>query len=417
MHIRSSYNCGRYLLRIVFFAALLTGFGTSASAQNKKQLEREKGLIEKEIKRLNDELSSTKRKSKNSTAQINLLTKKIKERSRLINNINGQMRILDNQIVAKQDSIKLMKGHVDSLKAEYAKVVRQLYGLRQNINPATLLFDNENYNRTYLRMKYYRAYSDYRQHQAKHIRMKEEELEDVALDLQRQKNEKNTLLAQEQRTKDALSKEQQQQRNTLASAQQLEKSLKSQISRKEKEKQKLQAQIQKLINEEVARAARHSNNSTGRTGTPASGANPSSPSAANEALSADFIQNKGKLPWPVYYKKVSREYGRYTHASGGQNMNHGIDVVCAPGASVSCVFNGTVTRIFTTPNGAQGIIVRHGEYMSVYTNLNTVSVREGDKVSTKQNLGTLMVSDEGISDFSFQLWRSKDSLNPRHWLR
>ena len=135
------------------------------------------------------------------------------------------------------------------------------------------------------------------------------------------------------------------------------------------------------------------------------------------ALSNDFASNKGKLPWPVYYTKVVREYGRYTHASGGQNMNNGIDLQCKSGASVQAVFNGTVSRVFTCPNGTRGIIVRHGDYMSVYANMGSVTVKEGSKVSTKQNLGTVYTNEEGTSEFSFQLWKGTASQNPRTWLR
>ena len=135
------------------------------------------------------------------------------------------------------------------------------------------------------------------------------------------------------------------------------------------------------------------------------------------ALSNDFAGNKGKLPWPVYYTKVVREYGRYTHSSGGQNMNNGIDLQCKSGTSVQCVFDGTVSRVFTCPNGTKGIIVRHGEYMSVYTNMGTVTVNEGAKVSTKQNLGTVYTNSDGSADFSFQLWKGTSSQNPRTWLR
>ena len=137
----------------------------------------------------------------------------------------------------------------------------------------------------------------------------------------------------------------------------------------------------------------------------------------NDGASADFVQNKGRLSWPVYYKSVAREYGLYTHSSGGQNRNFGIDLNCTPGATVSCVFNGTVARIFTTPNGAKGVIVRHGSYMTVYAGLGTVSVSQGSKVSTKQTLGTVYSGGEGTSEFSFQVWCGKDALNPRHWLR
>ena len=98
-------------------------------------------------------------------------------------------------------------------------------------------------------------------------------------------------------------------------------------------------------------------------------------------------------------------------------MNNGIEFICNQGSAVFCIFNGTVTRVFTCPNGTKGIIVRHGEYMTVYANLGTVAVKQGAKVTTKQTLGTVAVNGDGVAEFSFQLWKGTQSQNPRHWLR
>ena len=401
------------LLRALPIVLALLLLSPSAQGQSKKQLERDKARIEKEIARLNGELSKVRKDSKNSTKQINLIKKRIQERTNLINNINGQMNILNRQIVRTEDSLRVVRGEIDSMKAEYAKVVRSLYGLRQNMNAVGMVFDNEQYNYSYLKMKYFAEYSRYRKHQATVIKRREQLFSEMSLDLQRQRNEKSSLLAQERKQRDALSREQQQQQKKLNKSQQDEKSLQQQISKKESQKRQLQQQIQQLINAEVAK----SGSSTKAGGSSKTGSTSGGGAVYNDGASADFVQNKGRLSWPVYYKSVAREYGLYTHSSGGQNRNFGIDLNCAPGATVSCVFNGTVARIFTTPNGAKGVIVRHGSYMTVYAGLGTVSVSQGSKVSTKQTLGTVYSGGEGTSEFSFQVWCGKDALNPRHWLR
>ena len=387
--------------------------------QNKKQLERDKAKIEKEIARLNTELTKARKNSKNSTKQITLIKSRIQERTRLIDNINGQMNILDRQIGRTEDSLRMVRGQIDSMKAEYARVVRTLYGLRQNVSSTGLLFDNEQYNYSYLKMKYFSEYSRYRKHQATAIKRREQLFSDMSLDLQRQRKEKTSLLAQERRQRDALSREQQQQQKKLNQSQQDEKSLQQQISKKEKQKQQLQQQIQQLINSEVAKGATSGTKATSGTSGNGKGSSTSSSGGKvySDAASSDFAQNKGRLPWPVYYKSVSREYGIYTHSSGGQNRNYGIDLNCAPGATVSAVATGTVASVFTTPSGTKGVIVRHGAYMTVYAGLGTVSVGKGSKVTTKQTIGTVAKGDEGTSEFSFQVWCGKDALNPRHWLR
>ena len=192
------------------------------------------------------------------------------------------------------------------------------------------------------------------------------------------------------------------------------------------------------MNEEIAKARREeaarkeaarkaaaskttttTNTSTTTTTKPSTTTTTASKPNVNESPeSAEFSAVRGRLPWPVSYKSVIREYGKYTHASGGVNMNNGIDLNCAAGTAVICIANGKVTRVFTTPAGAKGVIVRHGDYMTVYANMQSVSVKEGSKVSARQNLGTVWNGDgSGTAEFSFQIWNDRSSLNPRSWLR
>ena len=385
----------------------------SAYGQSKQQLEKDKARVEQEIKKLNSDLAKAKKNSKAGQKQLQLLEQKIKQRTKLINNIGGQLNVLNMQMEQTQDSIQMMRTQIDSLKDEYARVVRVLYGDRGNLDRLVLLLDTKSYNYAYLRTRYFRDYSRYRRRQAAFIRQKEDELNEAGVQLARQQQETTSLLAQEKRQHDALAKEQRERQQNLKQSRQQEKDLQQQINRKEQQRKQLQQQIQKIINEEIAKAAKQKSAAGAGAGKP----NNASASSAEVALSADFASNKGRLPWPVFYTKVLREYGKYTHASGGQNMNNGIDLQCKSGTSVQAVFGGTVSRVFTTPAGTQGIIVRHGEYMTVYANLGTVTVREGAKVSTKQNLGTVYTNSDGTAEFSFQLWKGTTSQNPRSWLR
>lgn len=389
---------------------LLLASVTPAAAQSKQQLEKDKAKVEQELKKLSGDLSKAKKNSRNNQQQLQLLDKKISQRTKLINTINGELNLIGIQMERTQDSINLMRTQVDSLKQEYAKVVRVLYGERGNLDQMVLLMDTKSYNTSYLRTKYFRDYSRYRRRQAGVIKQKEEELHDAGVQLAAQQRQTTTLLAQEKKQKDELAREQKERQQNLKKSKQQEKDLQAQINKKEKQKRQLQQQIQKIINEEIAKARK-----AGSSGS--SNISGSSTSNVDVALSNDFASNKGRLPWPVTYTKVLREYGRYTHSSGGQNMNNGIDLQCKSGTAVQAVFQGTVTRLFTCPNGTKGLIIRHGNYMSVYTNLATVTVKEGAKVSTRQNLGTVYTNSDGVAEFSFQLWNGTSSQNPRTWLR
>ena len=402
---------GKWKVVVLIYVGIAFLFPFSISypayGQSKKQLEKDKAKVEQELKQLNKDLAKAKKNSKSGQQQLNILEKKISQRTRLINTINGELNLLGIQMAQTKDSIVLMRTQVDSLKAEYAHVVRVLYGERGNLDRLVLLLDTRSYNYAYLRTKYFRDYSRYRRRQAAYIKQKEEQLNEAGIQLARQQQETTSLLAQQQRQKDQLAQERRSQQQTLKQSKQQEKNLQAQINKKEKQKRQLQQQIQKIINEEIAKANKANKSSGGS----------SSSAGVDVALSNDFASNKGRLPWPCFYTKVLREYGRYTHSSGGQNMNNGIDLQCKNGTAVQSVFSGTVTRVFTTPNGTKGIIVRHGDYMTVYANMGSVAVSEGAKVSTKQNLGTVYTNPDGTAEFSFQLWKGTSSQNPRSWLR
>ena len=409
--VQDKCSCRCNCLALLALLALLV-LPSALQAQSKQQLEKDKAQVEQELKQLNKDLAKAKKNSRSGQQQLNLLEKKISQRTRLINNINGQLNMLNVQMAQTQDSIALMRTQIDSMKVEYAHVVRVLYGERGNLDKVVLLLDTKSYNYAYLRTKYFRDYSRYRRRQAAFIRQKEEELNEAGLQLARQQQETTTLLAQEKKQKDELAKERTERQKSLKQSKQQEKTLQAQIDKKEKQKRQLQQQIQKIINEEIAKANKEKKGAAG------AGADKSTTvSTAEVALSNDFASNKGRLPWPCFYQKVVREYGRYTHSSGGQNMNNGIDLQCKSGTAVQCIFNGTVSRVFTCPNGTKGIIVRHGDYMTVYANMGTVTVKEGAKVSTKQNLGTVYTNEDGSAEFSFQLWKGTSSQNPRTWLR
>ena len=404
---------GKWKVVVLICVSIAFHFPYFCHAQSKQQLEKDKARVEQEIKNLNSQLSKTKKNSRNNQKQLQLLEQKIDQRTKLINNINGQLNLLDIEMVRTQDSIAMVRSQIDSLKSEYAKVVRTLYGERGNIDKLVLLLDTRSYNYAYLRTRYFRDYSRYRRRQAMYIRQKEEELNGVTLALAQQQREQSTLLAQQKRQKDQLAQEQKQKQKSLKDSKQQEKNLQAQISKKEKQKNQLQQQIQRIINEEIAKANKAANSSSAKGTT----AKPTPASSAEVALSNDFAGNRGRLPWPVTYTKIARKYGRYTHSSGGQNMNNGIDLICRAGTSVQAVFAGTVSRVFTCPNGTKGVIIRHGEYMSVYANMGSVAVREGAKVTTKQNLGTVYSNEDGVAEFSFQLWKKTNSLDPQQWLR
>ena len=426
----------RYILPLMMLAAIAMATPAMGQNRSKKQLEKEKTQLEAEIKKLNADLAKAKKNTKLTSSQLAALNKKINERNRLIDNINGQLSHIDGQISLMNDSITHVQSRRQSLQENYAAAVRALYREYNNVDKWVLLFDTPSYNKALLRTKYFKKYNAYRLDQSAKIRDCEQQLRSANDELQRQRSEQSSLLTQEKRQRDQLTKEQRQKEASVKQSKANEKQLTSQLSKKEAQKRKLQQQIQRLIDEEVrkaaaAKAAAAKSSSKGGSAKPSAGKSgstsaPSKPSeptvtdktlAEEAALSNDFASNKGRLAWPVAYTSISRNYGIYTHESGGQNMNNGIDLVTVQGTNVYAVFKGKVTRTFTCPNGTYGVIIRHGDYMTVYSNLASRSVKEGQSVSTRATIGTVADDGAGHGEFSFQLWKGRESQNPRSWLR
>lgn len=429
----------KYLLPILMLLALCVVMPVEAQTKSKKQLEKEKTQLEQEIKRLNADLAKAKKNTKLTSSQLASLNKKIKERNKLIDNINGQLSHLDNQISQMNDSIGRMQDRRKMLQGEYAATVRSLYREYNNVDKWVLLFDSPSYNKALLRSKYFKKYNEQRLRQSRAIRDTERQLQEVGDELQRQRTQQSSLLTQEKRQRDQLTKEQRQKEASVQQSKANEKQLSQQLSKKEEQKRKLQKQIQRLIDEEVRKAAEQraaakkasssSKKGTGKnTGSKSNTdtkvaetdapATPTDKTMAEEnALSNDFASNKGKLAWPVVYTSISRNYGLYTHESGGQNMNNGIDLVTIQGTNVYAVFKGKVSRVFTCPNGTIGIIIRHGDYMTVYCNLASCSVKANQNVATRATIGKVAADANGNGEFSFQLWKGRESQNPRAWLR
>lgn len=425
---------------LIAVVAICVAAPAEAQNKSKKQLEKEKTQLEKEIKRLNADLAKAKKNTKLTSSQLAALNKKINERNKLIDNINGQLSQLDNQISKMNDSIDRMQNRRKTLQDEYAATVRSLYREYNNVDKWVLLFDSPSYNKALLRSKYFRKYNEMRLRQSHAIRDTERQLQEAGDELQRQRSQQSNLLSQEKRQRDQLTKEQRQKEASVQQSKANEKQLSQQLSKKEEQKRKLQKQIQRLIDEEVRKAAEQraaakkassskkgsssstaSNKGNSSKNTAAEESVPTTPTdktmAEENALSNDFASNKGKLAWPVVYTSISRNYGLYTHESGGQNMNNGIDLVTLQGTNVYAVFKGKVSRVFTCPNGTIGIIIRHGDYMTVYCNLASCSVKAGQNVSTRATIGKVAADANGNGEFSFQLWKGRESQNPRAWLR
>ncbi len=381
----------------------------------KKDLERKRNKLLREIEQTNKQLQQTA-KNKNATqAQLDALRKKIKLREQLIGNINGEINTLGKEISSTGNQIQSLQQQLEQLKKNYAEMIRFAQANRNQYQSMAFIFASHDFNQAYKRVKYLQQYSENRKEQAAAISKTGDELSQKKSELEQQKKEKTGLKVAEEKHKKDLVKEKTDQDKMMANLSAAEKKLTSQLQDKIKAKEKLDRAIESIIRKEIA-AAKKKAEAAGKKNVTAENVFTLTPEA--QQLSNSFAGNKGSLPWPVEQGRITDYFGSHPHPQL-KNItikNDGIDIQTNKGAGVRSLFNGEVSGTVNLPGGS-AIIIRHGEYLSVYSNVEDVFVKKGDKVTTKQKIGTAKTNpDDNKGKINLQIWKGFNKLNPQPWL-
>ncbi|MCE3259085.1 MAG: rane-bound metallopeptidase [Bacteroidetes bacterium] len=448
----------RNLSRAFYVLLCFFVFSSVAVAQNgsksKKDLENKKKRINDEINEINSMLNETKANKRSSLGALVNINMKLEKRQELINTINAEIQALNKEIKINENKSLILKTNLEKLKADYARMILFAQRNQDSYSKLMFVFASSSFNQAYSRLKYFQQYSDFRKKQAADIIKTQSELLANLNELKEQRHEKNVLLGTEQEEKQNLDKEKGEQEMVLTELQQKEKELKAELEKKKEETIQLQLAIKKLIAEEIKRkmeeakakaeadaiAAKKAKEAkekkdpkvknpkvkTTPTTTTSSvakvkEASPTMPELSEEAvaLSADFAENRGRLPWPVGKGVICETYGEHEHPAikGFMMFNNGVEICAGKGTQVRAVFDGEVTGIAVSPTGGKLVIIRHGEYLSVYSNLSDVLVKTGQKVTSKQFIGTVLHNeDEGKTSMNLQIWKGQKTMDPSGWL-
>ncbi|MFN4233446.1 MAG: murein hydrolase activator EnvC family protein [Bacteroidia bacterium] len=398
----------KYIVLLVTFFFLHQAF-----AQTKKELENKKKQLQKEIKQTESLLNETKKNKKLSLNQLVTLNKKISIREQLITTIQAEIRLAEKQIKENKEIIASLENDLKKLKEEYAKMIYYAYKNQDAYSRIMFIFSAKDFSQAYRRLKYMQQYSFYRQKQAEMIEKTQELLNKKVAELEDKKRQKQQLLGIEEQEKQVLAKEKTEQEKTLSQLQEQEKELLKKIKEKEQEQKQLQLAIQRIIEEEI-RKSREKAKSEGTT--PAEKGLTLTPEA--QKLSNTFEANKGKLPWPVAEGIITGKHGEQPHPvlKGITIKNNGVDISTKKDAPVRAVFDGEVTGLATIPGFGKVVMIRHGEYLTVYSNLRDVFVKKGDKIKTKQNIAVVDTDENGKTEVHFEIWKGSTLMNPETWL-
>ena len=393
----------------IFFASV------AFSQQDRAKLEQDKKKVEEEIEYTNQLLQQTQQNKQTSLNEVVILNKKISKREELISTIGSQISLLQNQIDKAQDSIAMMERDLQNLKDEYAKMIYYSYKNRNLYDRLMFIFAAEDFNQAYQRLKYFQYYNDYRRQQALLIQIKQKQLELKTESLEKIIEGKNALLSGEERQKIQLTNELDEKNRKVNSLSKKEKELQKTLKEKEAAARKLQKAIEDIIAEEI----RLANERAAKAGTGAAKTGLFALTPEEKLLSDNFLSNRGALPWPVEQGIVSSTFGEHPHPvlKNVKVRNNGIDILTNDGAEARAVFSGEVTRVMNVPSNNNVVIIRHGEFLTVYSNLDKVYVKIGDMVAIKQKIGTIFTSkSDSKTELHFEVWQSKTLLNPEEWL-
>ncbi|HWY10297.1 MAG TPA: peptidoglycan DD-metalloendopeptidase family protein [Bacteroidia bacterium] len=404
--------------------------------QNKQTLENKKKKLNDEINEINSLLNEMKVGKKTSLNQLVAINTKISIREELINTIVAEIRQLNREIKQNEKGIAKLKENLEKLKSDYARMIYFAQRNQDSYSRLVFVFASGDFNQAYMRLKYFQQYSQFRKQQATEIVNAQALLIVKVNELKDKRHEKNILLGNEEEERGSLTKEKQEQEIVLTDLQKKEKELKEELDKKKRDAENLQIAIKKLIMEEIKRKAEEAAKAEAAAVAAKKTTekktnkkevkdikknNPVIPELSEEAveLSNDFANNRGKLPWPVTKGYICEEYGEHEHPAIKDFMmfNNGIEICSSMGSQARAVFEGEVTAISVSPTGGKFIIIRHGEYLTVYSNLGDVLVKTGQKVSLKQNIGTVLHNeDEGKSSLNLQIWKGQKTMDPAQWL-
>ena len=435
-------------LLFVFLIILSTGL----QAQTKEELQRQKVLLQDQIDLANELLLKTKSTKEASLSELQTLNQKIEARNKLIRTMDRQIRSIDREVTGKAKEIKKLEIRVDSLKSDYADLIKLAQRQQKPRDQILFILSSSSFAQAAKRMQYFKDMAAYRERQVQQIAVAQETLARERETLIAKKAEKIQVQTAQEGEKIALQADAQVQETTVQNLQSKESTLKKDIDKKQRQAQQLEQQIKRIIAEEMRKAKERAERSglegeakelglvsgkdySRRTSNKALkklidktraakglDVRDDGPSFAMtpeaRALANNFASNKGALPWPVERGIITGKFGKHPHpiVKGVIVDNPHIEITTEENAIVRSVFEGEVSSVVPIPGANVMVLIRHGNYFTVYSNLINVKVKAGDVVSLKEPIGTAFTDEEGKTMVQLGIWKDADIQDPNPWL-
>lgn len=387
---------------------LLVGLLTQAQ-ETRQKLETKRKEIQAEKEKINSLLSQAISEEKSYLSHLSEINLKINVQQKLINAIRAESDAYRSEVRANQKKIRTLETDLKKLKDDYGDMIYKSYKSKSQQSRMMFLLSSENFYQAYKRLQYMKQYTDFRKSQGEQIGVKADQLNVFNDSLKIKVKEQEVLEAINKREQNKLNEEKALQQDIISKIKKKERKYRAEIKKKQREQQKINDKIEKIIRDEIAR----SNKKTGKKSTKFA------LTAETKLLATQFAGNKGKFPWPVDRGFVSRRFGRQKHQtlSGIYIESNGVRITTEKSSNARAIFDGTVLLIQVTSGNKKAVYVQHGNYISVYSNLESINVKKGDKVSTKQILGKIFTDKlTNKTILPFKLYKDSTPLNPASWI-
>ena len=385
--------------RIIFVLIPLSLFLCPLHADSVKDLQKQQKKLQQDIENTNKMLKQTKRDESATLNKLQLIGENIKTQRQLIHTLDNEITALDAEMTTltnTRDSLQLV---LEQYKLDYAEMVRQSHYARMQQSPLLFLLSSDSFQQLARRARYLQEFAHYRQQQVARIENTQAEIDTQNEQLQEHKNDKQATLATRKREQENLKRDERKQQNMLNQLKSKEKDLSKKLQQQQKKVNELNKKIDEMVRKQATTK--------------------SSLTKEQQLVAGGFEANKGRLPWPVEKGMISGHFGKQQHPVYSQVTidNKGIYLQTTSGSKARAVYKGDVTSCFMIGN-TYAVIIQHGNYRTVYSNLSKLSVKQGDKVEPKQQIGTIYTDPEQDqkTELYFQIYKDRDILNPELWI-
>lgn len=428
------------IITISFLLLAITSWGQKKESQ--EQLERRKQQILIEIKAVQQLLQKERQKERNFLLEIEDQNRKINLNQQLLNNVQQQIINTNLSITKNQQEATKLSGELTKLKEDYAATIVKTHKTGSSQSRVMFILSSENFLQAYKRIQYLKQYADFRKMQGEDVQKKAQTLNETLQRLEATKATQRSLLAEQKENEKALQSDLQAQKELVELAKKDQKKYNADIKKKQDETKVIDQKIKQLIKQAIEEANRKAREEAarkakleaekaakaGKTTTPSKTTTTKTNTKVSDAafeltpegqiVANNFKSNRGSLPWPVTKGYISLPYGDQPHPIQTQLTIHnsGVEITTESGATARSVFQGEVLQVQVLPGGNKAVLIQHGDYITVYQNLSSVSVNKGDKVALKQSIGTIGQNSSGKTVLKFLLSHNTDINNPQSWL-